>query len=69
MEACEREELVADADHLAAAPNGMDNELLDVGEEDHMQGQVSPLLSCEKPPDCVILQFLVKDCFSPPWVY
>ncbi|XP_036957031.1 protein unc-93 homolog B1 [Acanthopagrus latus] len=44
MEACEREELVVDADHLAAAPNGIENELLDVGEEDHMQGQMEEFL-------------------------
>lgn len=40
MAATDREELVEDADLLIAPPIGTINELLDVGNEDNMQGQV-----------------------------
>lgn len=40
MAATDREELVEDADLLIAPPTGSINELLDVGHEDNMQGQV-----------------------------
>lgn len=45
MEACDREELAEDADRqYAAPPNGIANELLHVGEEDNMQGQMEEFL-------------------------
>lgn len=46
MEAADREDLVVDADLYGVAPNNAANELLNVGQEDNMQGQVSSLLSC-----------------------
>lgn len=46
MEAADREDLVVDADLYGVAPNNAANELLNVGQEDNMQGQVSCLLSC-----------------------
>lgn len=45
MEASDREDLAVDADQSGAAPNAAINELLNVGQEDNMQGQVSSLLS------------------------
>ena len=45
MEASD-EELVGVADELVEPPNGVINELLNVGQEDNMQGEVSSLLSC-----------------------
>ncbi|XP_044045600.1 protein unc-93 homolog B1 [Siniperca chuatsi] len=44
MEASDEEELVRDADQLVAPPNGGVNELLDVGQEDHMQGEMEEFL-------------------------
>lgn len=41
MEATDREDLVEDADHHVVPPTGGMNELLDVGHEDNMEGQVS----------------------------
>ena len=43
MEATD-EDLLREADLLVAPPNGDVNELLDVGQDDNMQGQVSSLL-------------------------
>ncbi|KAM3624656.1 uncharacterized protein V6R79_026179 [Siganus canaliculatus] len=44
MEACDREELVDDNDEHAAPPNGIVNELMNVGQEDNMQGQMEEFL-------------------------
>lgn len=44
MEAKDGEELIRDAEPMLAPPNGDLNELLDVGQDDNMQGQVSSLL-------------------------
>ncbi len=46
MEACDRGELVEDADQHVAPPNGAVNELLNVGQDDNMQGQVC---LCKRP--------------------
>ncbi|XP_074484863.1 protein unc-93 homolog B1 [Sebastes fasciatus] len=43
MEASDQEDLVREADQLAP-PNGVINELLDVGQEDNMQGQMEEFL-------------------------
>lgn len=43
MEAKDREELVGDMDQFLAPPNGNVNELLDVGHEENIQGQVIKL--------------------------
>lgn len=40
MEATDREDLVEGADHHVVPPTGGINELLDVGQEDNMEGQV-----------------------------
>lgn len=62
MEAADREDLVVDAGLYGVAPNNAANELLNVGQEDNMQGQVSSLLSCAgKKKQPVNLSFLVKD--------
>lgn len=44
MEAADEEDLVRDANHLVAPPIGGRNELLDVGQEDNMQGQMEEFL-------------------------
>ncbi|XP_031720285.1 protein unc-93 homolog B1 [Anarrhichthys ocellatus] len=44
MDASDREELVGDADQPVAPPNGVINELLHVGQEGNMQGQMEELL-------------------------
>ncbi|XP_056227369.1 protein unc-93 homolog B1 [Seriola aureovittata] len=44
MEATDGEEQMRDADHLLAPPNGGMNELLNVGQEDNMQGQMEEFL-------------------------
>ncbi|XP_038570281.1 protein unc-93 homolog B1 [Micropterus salmoides] len=44
MEASDEEDLVRDANHLVAPPIGGRNELLDVGQEDNMQGQMEEFL-------------------------
>lgn len=63
MEAADKEE--EDVDLLIAPPNGCINELLDVGQDDNIEGQVSFLPLCEKPSNSslcdVILRFLMKD--------
>lgn len=41
MEASDGEEHIRDADRVVAPPNGGMNELLNVGQEDNIQGQVS----------------------------
>lgn len=46
MEATEQEDLIADAGQFVAPPNGGMNELLNVGEEDNIQGQVRKLNCC-----------------------
>ncbi|XP_067440275.1 protein unc-93 homolog B1 [Thunnus thynnus] len=45
MEATEQEELLGEADHLVAPPNGDLNELLDVGQDDNMHGQMEEFLA------------------------
>lgn len=40
MEPFDTEELVVDANHLGAPPGGSMNELLNVGQDDNMEGQV-----------------------------
>ncbi|XP_042254189.1 protein unc-93 homolog B1 [Thunnus albacares] len=45
MEATEQEELLREADHLVAPPNGDLNELLDVGQDDNMHGQMEEFLA------------------------
>ncbi|XP_075946807.1 protein unc-93 homolog B1 [Anarhichas minor] len=44
MDASDREELVGDADQPVAPPNGVINELLHVGQEGNMQGQMEEFL-------------------------
>ncbi|XP_045903416.1 protein unc-93 homolog B1 [Micropterus dolomieu] len=44
MEAADEEDLLRDANHLVAPPIGGRNELLDVGQEDNMQGQMEEFL-------------------------
>ncbi|XP_017287916.1 protein unc-93 homolog B1 isoform X2 [Kryptolebias marmoratus] len=44
MEETEAEQLVEDADRIAAPPNGPVNELLNVDQEDNMQGQMEEFL-------------------------
>ncbi|KAF6739016.1 unc-93-like protein B1 [Oryzias melastigma] len=44
MEATEQEDLIADAGQFVAPPNGGMNELLNVGEEDNIQGQMEEFL-------------------------
>lgn len=48
MEATDGEKLLGERDQLLAPPNGNVNELLDVGQDDNMQGQVSSLLPSER---------------------
>lgn len=48
MEATDRENLVEDADHHVVPPTGGVNELLDVGQEDNMEGQVSSLVAWQQ---------------------
>ncbi|KAG7214490.1 hypothetical protein INR49_023002 [Caranx melampygus] len=44
MEATDGEEQIRDGDHLVAPPNGGINELLNVGQEDNMQGEMEEFL-------------------------
>lgn len=41
MEACDREDMVVEPDQLVHPPNGDLRELMAVGQEDNMQGQVN----------------------------
>lgn len=48
MEATDREDLSEDAAHHVVPPTGGMNELLDVGQEDNMEGQVSSLVAWQQ---------------------